>query len=123
MGEKLFYLFRSHSLRMALLVEEDETSDPIGVRLFSAEAEVAQSGDGADAVEELRLLHGLGVSGGKGLKALAGAGIIHAWRRTGRERFGFCSPITELGRNIRQLPPHYGVRPHDSAFHEIGRAS
>jgi hypothetical protein len=29
-------------------------------------------------VEELRLLHAIGVSGGKVLKALAGKGIIHA---------------------------------------------
>jgi hypothetical protein len=59
-------------------LEEDEAPDPVGESLFCPQAEVTQSGDGADAVEEPGLLHGLGVSGGKVLKALAGAGIIHA---------------------------------------------
>jgi len=35
-------------------------------------------GDGADAVEQLRLLHGIKASGGKMLKALAVAGMIDA---------------------------------------------
>jgi len=49
------------------------------------------------------------------LKALAGGGIIHAQGRAGRESFGFCLPITELGRTVRLLPLYYGVRPNHSA--------
>jgi hypothetical protein len=76
--EELSYLLGSQLLGVALLVEEDEPPDPVGIRLLGAQGEVAYPGDGADAVEQLRLLHGTQVSGGKMLKALAGAGIIHA---------------------------------------------
>ncbi len=41
-------------------MKEDETSDPVRVRLLGAQGEVAHPGDGADAVEEFRLVHGLG---------------------------------------------------------------
>ena len=44
---------------------------------------------------------GFGVSSGKMLKALAGAGMIHTQGRAVREGFGFSRSITELGRNIR----------------------
>ena len=62
---------------------------------------MAHPGDGADAVERLRPLRGLGVSGGKVLKAPAGAGIIHTPGALRGERLGFYSPTTESGRATR----------------------
>ena len=97
------YLLRPHLFGVALPVKEDEAPDPIGIRLLGAQGKVAHPGDGAHAFEEFRLLHGLGVSGGKVLKALAGGGIIHAPGRSG------------IGK-MRLLQPHYVVRPNHSAF-------
>jgi hypothetical protein len=67
---------------------------------------VAHPGDGADAFEELRLVHGSRGVGRKVLKALAGGGMIDAaWLL--------------VGEILRLPPPHYGVRPNDAAFHPI----
>ena len=50
----------THLGRVAFVVEEDEAPDPIRVRLLGAQAQVAHPGDGADVVEELRLVHSRG---------------------------------------------------------------
>ena len=70
--------------------------------------------DGTDAGEELGLLHGLGVSGRKALKALAGGGSIHAWAqgREGKIRLFRCEVF---------LPPYGHVRDYFfcAASHEL----
>ena len=46
-------LFFAHRVRMAFVVEDDETSNPIDVSLFGADAVMLNAQMPADAVEEL----------------------------------------------------------------------
>jgi hypothetical protein len=94
-------LFRTHPLGAALALEEDEAPDPVGESLFCPQAEVTQSGDGADAVEEPGHLHGLGVSGGKVLKAAGGQGH---YTRAGAHCEEKCSAFTSPLRSWAASP-------------------
>ena len=89
-------------------MEEDEAPDPVRVSLLGAQAQVAEAGDAADAVEESGLLHGdkrtrvrkvLSRAGGRGHHA-RGAGAA------GVKRFGLSLAITELCRTIRLFTPY-----------------
>ena len=103
MGEELPDLGRAHLLRVALAVEEDEAPDPVRICLLGPDREVAEARDGADAVQELRLVHGSRGVGKKVLKALAGEGHYTRAGRAGEEK-------------IRLLPPYCVVRLNHSAF-------
>ena len=86
-------LLLAHLRGVVLPLEDDVSPDPVRVSLLSPDREVAHSGDGADAVEELRLVHGGRGVGRKVLKALAGAGMIHAPEATVTKSFGLSCPI------------------------------
>ena len=64
-------------------MEEDETPDRVRARPLGAQAEVAHPGDGADAVEEPRPVHGLGGVGWKNVESAGGRG---QYTRAGADR-------------------------------------
>jgi hypothetical protein len=100
MREELSDLICAHLARVAFTVEEDEAFDPVGVSALGTEAQMAQSRDGVNEVEEFRLDHGV-VRLKIAIESSARKEHHPPDGATWGKRFGLCRSITELCRIIR----------------------